>query len=460
MISSCGAEPPVDEGTPPAGGETQPVADPLPLDGPPAAPSIAEPSADDAPTSAIAFVAERFVVVTDASGPSRAFDVSTRTWIELPGRVPMQDGSYMGSFGDVGLGVQRGAADVRAWGSTVAVSNADGFALVDLAAGGVVRAAGAGAADGVTYSPEAGLVVARRGAEVEVIRLVDGARLVVPTDAGPEVSIDIRGDAVSWRSRSGLVVVDAGTLAPRTYASRAPVTAAYVSAPVTAFISQEREDSLAEVEIFADGGRAPLRFTSASALGLTVDEASGFVAWQELPDDEGHVHIHVVDSRRGSHVRFAGKQACGAAHESIESLRGGIVETDGSCNLGCPSVRWSQITLRYDARSGALVSRTEVPGTESYSDLASSALTRWEALAARAGVKPDALLVTPEQDSAIFVGAGGLSRLAASGAVVRFERAEGVDRADVVWSAKASLVAARVGGELRVWDARTGRARW
>ena len=46
------------------------------------------------------------------------------------------------------------------------------------------------------------------------------------------------------------------------------------------------------------------------------------------------------------------------------------------------------------------------------------------------------------------------------GTVVRFERAEGVDRADVVWSAKASLVAARVGGELRVWDARTGRARW
>jgi hypothetical protein len=460
VISSCGAEPPVDVGTPGAADGTQVVADPLPLDDVPLAPPDGATEPAELPADGISFVGDRFALVTDATGPTRALDVSTRAWIDLPGRVPTRGRSRMGSYPDVGLGTQPGAAEVRAWGSVVAVTNADGFALVDLAAGGVVRAAGAGAADDVTYSPEAGLVVGRRGVEVEVIRLVDGARLVVPTDAGPQVPIDIRGDGVSWRSPAGLVVVDGSTLAARTYPSRAPITGSHVSAAVTAFVSQRGEESPADVEIFVDGARAPLRFASASATGLTVDEASAFVAWQELPDDQGHVHIHVVDSRRGSHVRFAGHEACGAAPEFIKSIGRGVVTTDGSCDLGCPSVRWSQVTLRYDARSGALLSRDVIPGTESYSDLASGAFARWESLGVRAGVAPDALLVMPSQDGALFSGAGGLSRISTNGAVVRFERAEGVERADVVWSADAVLVAARVDGRLRVWDGRRGRALW
>jgi hypothetical protein len=116
------------------------------------------------------------------------------------------------------------------------------------------------------------------------------------------------------------------------------------------------------------------------------------------------------------------------APDTITSVGGGRIVTDASCSVGCPSVRWTERRITYDARTGAVVSDVSFEEPKSYNEELDELRERLTNAADKLGV-----------DSA------------------RCCTYRGVAPDALAFSPTGALVAATVAGSPRVWDGASGR---
>jgi hypothetical protein len=268
-----------------------------------------------------------------------------------------------------------------------------------------------------------------------------------------------------------VIRVDRGTLAASVIAAPPGAdvqVAASEDADVLAVAWPARDGAPAAVAVHAGGApRADRRVETPSVEGLGVSAAGTTVAWIErgaasidaLTDDG---YLHTLDPVSGAHRRVHMRgSGCAVAPEVITRVEEGAVLSDASCSLGCPSVRWTRKTVRYDAASGRILAETSTTETQSYNEESAALSDRLGDVAADLGVARSALLGVGTEDTLVVVtGSGALAVVGVSdplGSRVDLERSAGASLASVVLAPDASVVAAVLGGRAAAWDAATGR---
>lgn len=426
---------------------------------PPSLPPLpAETPTGDAPP--ITFAGDRFVLVAREGGAStEVLDMETHARFRVAGRVALGEPEHAIHAWELGGVAVPPLRRARTWGTHVVVADEGEVRVVDLGDGGAILARAHGSAATARYDLDVGVLVTQDASSVEITRTRDGQRVVLPAlDA--ETFIGIAGRVVYWADARGLVVVEVSSLTSRVVAAGERVTKVAVAkdAPVLAL-----EKTLGAGDVTLEiaplsGPVRPLSLRTASVESLAVSDDGAYVGWSEEVAEDGRVRFHVVDTRTSAHVRFSGAVECMLAPEALVSVEGGVVTTDGSCSIGCPSVRWPEVTLRYDGRSGRKLDERVVTPSQSYNERMVEEREAWEGAARRAGVAIDDLAFL-SGERAVHATPAGLSIVTPSRAHPLPE-SRGLAPSELSISAGGGLVAATVDARVRVWSGVTGALLW
>lgn len=453
---------PQDAVSPPEAAPAEEVAEP-PTPLPPAVVGPAQAPA------ALGFVGgTRFIVAADMieDGESASFLVVDRE----AGETFRVLGQPMGerrlgasSFAELGVspGAPRLELDATANGRML-VRSAGGVQLVDLGARGRMLAAWRGTPLAASLAPDGeSFAVIAEGA-THLVRASDGAIGTYPTSDG--------GSVVSWGERAAtfsesdrLVRIDRATLRAASFrSSRGPVTiAASTDATTVAFATAPADGAPATVQVFdGDPGAPVLSLASPTVEDLRASADGAFVVWierQERNDGADHGFLHAIDVAARSHARFPMLGAgCSIVPESVRSVRDGTIATDASCRLGCPSVRWSERTVTYDARSGRVISDETVETSQSWNEQVAATEAFVEGIATRLHVGHESIL-RGGSDTFLVGRPNGVS-IASSPPVATtpLEDSAGASVDALLVSPDGKVIAGLAAGRLRAWDAITG----
>jgi hypothetical protein len=335
--------------------------------------------------------------------------------------------------------------------------------VVDLAEGGTILATIPNAPDGVALDPDGELLATYTSDRFDVLRISDGKVVSQAATFGQEPHVAWQRGFVTFTAWRGLGVVYADTLEARAFVPSAPVgeneSASFALSSDGAVVAVGYAPQLTptgHVEVFRRSGDRVATVPSAFVSSLTVEPAGSLVAWVELGD---HQRVHSLDVASGRDAFFLAKgPGCEVAPDTITKVEAGRIVTDASCSVGCPSVRWTERVIAYDARTGAVVSDTSTEETKSANEQLADLRERIEKTANRLGVAVGMMAPVPKREAVAVLGESGV-RIVDVDMLrdVTLEDAAGVSVERLVFSESGALVTAIVGGHVRVWDAVSGR---
>lgn len=482
VMASCGSVPDVPGDTEVVGGGTQDERAASPGDpgvepaGEQAQAEVAAPSGPALPGEelAIGFAArDRFVVFARGSEPSFVvFDRDAGESFRVLGRPMGEAAVPFGGWSELGLAAAAPRLTLVEDGQgRLLVRSEGGVQLVDLAARGRMLAAWRGTPGSASVAPDGGMFAVTTTDAMHLFRAADGAVATYPSPSGEPFAPRWGTRAVSWSSGSALVRVDRATFRARTFPSapeQETLFASSAEADVVAVAQAGGEGGPGAVTVFVEGEATPIvRVASSVVTELHVDAEGAMVVWLErLSSDsekgEDRPMLHAVDVATRAHVRFAGLgSGCSIAPESITRVGDGKIVTDASCRIGCPSVRWTDRAITYDAHTGRVLGETSVTEERSYNEAMVEARARVEAAAARLRVEPDAMLQAPSRDALLVADERGLALVDVAdraAAPLELEGSAGASLGALTFSEDGALVAGVVGDRARAWEVATGRA--
>jgi hypothetical protein len=365
--------------------------------------------------------------------------------------------------------VKTDAPDTRPGGQMV-VRTPNGVQVVDLANRGALVTGWAGEPVSADLSPDGASLAVVTQSSVELVRLPDGARWTYPgAPSDPEgVRYLGRGGSAVWSTESEIVIVDpAAWRAVRLPRQGTPSIVAADDGSAIAIL-QDTHDTLGSgsVAVLVPGEARPRAVIAAAhASGLRVSPEGAKVAWtEESGTDDGVIFIHTLDVASGAHARFIGQGArCMVAPEFIVGLNRDEVITDGSCSVGCPSVRWSHVTLRYDATTGAQLGKTQWEEEMSWNELVAARTAVAEDGASRLAIPLTAMIGQPKSERVLVErepSSFALADLAEGRVLVTFAGSDGVALEAVQFSPDGELLAGVADGRPVGWDVASGGRLW
>lgn len=437
---------------------------------------------------AFAFAAKgRFVVFADPSAASFVvFDRERSVTFVVPGAptgATREHGDSLEQFG-LAATAQQLVIDEDGQGRLLVRADSD-VRLVDLADRGRVLASWHGTASprSVSLAPDGGafVVVGDEGIDVVPVGTVAAAAdsLHVPSlrplDGIDAVAVHWSDRFVWWSTNGKLTRVDRASLqvtdfAPTDGAVAESATSADGAVIALAWRGEGNRPGGAAIFV---AGAEPLRFASPSVDQLSVDAAGTTIAWLERIEDPNFqddiAFMHTVDVATRVHRRFRAKgSGCAIVPESLQSVGAGVVVTDASCSMGCPSVRWEHRAVTYDAKTGRVVRDTSTTEERSWNEEQEADLAAVTDVTTRLGLGVDAVARGPKKDVVIFTKPGSateerteaaaIARIVGTSEPIALEASTGAALSTLTISADGALVAGVVDGRARVWSAATGRA--
>jgi hypothetical protein len=471
---SCGAEPDVPDETQRVSSGPHAPEEPAAAPVAAPAPSVVGPATtSELPPEGIAVgFAEggRFVLVAGANGTQvvgasfEVVDVARGTRFRVLGAPMGAVETTYSPFREGGVlpGAPR-LALVEDGHGRVLVRSPGGVQLVDLHAGGAMRAAirADPMTAGIAEDGEAFFVKDADG--VSVVRASDGAiaRIALSTPHGVQVTLG--PESVVVDEGPCAVVVDRATLRTTTLRAARDDGRAVASDGLAVALVAERPDPIGYDVRVLGHGRPTARVHSASFESPLFDKERGLAVWVErLAADEPPWRdagfVHAVDANTGKDLRFALRgSGCGNAPEYVERIEDGKLVTDASCSLGCPSVRWSKRTIVYDLATGSVLSDTSVESATSWNEEMALVETWLESTAKSLGVDIADVTRVPDSMDTLAATPRGLVRVGPPGRV-EIEGSRGASLASVALSKDGALAAGIVDGRAMVWDLVAGRA--
>lgn len=433
----------------------------------------------------VGFAGTRFAVL-DAGDGTVVFDALSRTAFRAAGHAVRTP--YLGSdmWMDVNLTGNEPTSKLEASadGRRILVRTEQGIEALDLASGGAALAkssalastvdadadtdATGATAGGAAMAPDGESFVTWNDASVTVVRIDDGARVVVPfTPAGyAEPAFRWTPRSVSFTDATGASIVDRATWRVQHVAVENATLVVSKDGAVAAVHGNGRP---AAVEVWRLGETRPAaHIASASASNLVMDEAGSKVAWVEHSGAVGaRARLHTVDVVSGAHASFAAQAAyCELAPENLLGIENGELRTDGECTPGCPSIGRQPDYLAYDFARGNVRRHWMGDPEPPYDDELSVRSFAVAQLAKRYGFdtkKALPIVHHPSTDVVLVERGDGLQIAGAvSGDALAMLPGSGGFSASSAhfWPASGALVIGARTGEIAVWETATGNQVW
>lgn len=195
--------------------------------------------------------------------------------------------------------------------------------------------------------------------------------------------------------------------------------------------------------------------THAGSAVESVAVSDRWLAWRE--DHEGKAELHAAEVAPRRFLHFP---AAGQCHypESLVSVRGNVLKTDGTCGAGCLTERSQAEFFLYDLRTGKLLRHERGPVSPSTAEEMAPRLARIDREIERLGILRENAVESPAHDGryahphegALVISGAGRGR-------VRLEGSKGAALPMFARGGRRIAAVAADASDGWVWEARTGR---